>query len=277
MTARGATTGLCGEGADSLFGVPTATHVQYARVLKRLLPLRVLRGVLGRLAAAAGWEHLRDCAGLADRLGDFTDLRHPVNQVAVFTDWEAVHACFGARAVAGAAAYRRAMLADYRVAADPLEALHAAGYLGEGMETAALWATLFNRAGADLLCPFMDSRLLRLVLSLPPRQRYPFRQPKGLLKAGLARRGLRELAHRPKRGFGQPVFAWLTPGGPLRPLVERIAAYPFVDRTTLARVKARPTWFLYSLLCYDLWHKLFIDGSLPRMRERRYQHEALSR
>jgi asparagine synthase (glutamine-hydrolysing) len=271
MAARGATTGLCGEGADSLFGVSSATRVQYAQVFKRLLPLRGLRGAVGRLASAVGWQRLHDCAWLADRLGDFDDLRHPVNQVAVFTDWEAVHACFGAGKVAAAAAYRRAMLTDYRVAADPLESLHAAGYLGEGMETAAMWATLFNREGADLLCPFMDSRLLRLVLSLPPRRRYPFRQPKGLLKAGLARHGLRELAYRPKRGFGQPVFEWLAPGGQLRPLVERLAAYPFVDGTTLARVKARPTWFLYSLLCYDLWHKLFIDGSIPRRPRRRHE------
>jgi asparagine synthetase B (glutamine-hydrolysing) len=271
MAARGATTGLCGEGADSLFGVSSATQIQYAQILKRLLPLRGLRGALGHLASAVGWKRLRDCAWLANRLGDFNDLRHPVNQVAVFTDWEAVHACFGARTVAAAAAYRRAMLTDYRVAADPLESLHAAGYLGEGMETAAMWATLFNREGADLLCPFMDSRLLRLVLSLEPRRRYPFRQPKGLLKAGLARHGLRALAYRPKRGFGQPVFEWLAPGGQLRPLVERMAAYPFVDGATLARVKARPTWFLYSLLCYDLWHKLFIDGSLPRGPRRRQE------
>jgi hypothetical protein len=27
---------------------------------------------------------------------------------------------------------------------------------------------------------------------------------------------------------------------------------------------ARPNWFLYSLLCYDLWHKLFIERSLAR-------------
>jgi hypothetical protein len=25
-----------------------------------------------------------------------------------------------------------------------------------------------------------------------------------------------------------------------------------------------PGWFLSSLLCYDLWHRLFIERSLPR-------------
>ena len=49
----------------------------------------------------------------------------------------------------------------------------------------------------------------------------------------------------------------------LRPLVERIGAHDFLRRAVLARAKARPNWFLYSLLCYDLWHKLFIERSLP--------------
>jgi asparagine synthase (glutamine-hydrolysing) len=144
------------------------------------------------------------------------------------------------------------------------------------METAALWTALFNREGADLRCPFLDSRLLRVAVSLETRRRYPFRQPKGVLKRALARHAPRELAYRRKRGFGQPIFAWLAPGGQLRPYVEAIGDYPFVDRPSLERAKARPNWFLYSLLCYDVWHKLFIDRSLPRGPRPRREHEALT-
>ncbi len=268
MSAHGVTTGLCGEGADNLFGVASATHVQYARILQRLLPAAALRGVLARLASLVGWGGLRECAALANRLGNWSDLQHPVNQVSAFTDWDAVHACFGARTVASAAAYRRRLLTEYRVASDPLEAMHAMGYLADAMDTAAMWTTVFNREGGDLLCPFMDSRLMRLMFSLEMRRRYPFREPKGLLKRALARVAPREFAYRPKRGFGQPIFDWLAPGGQLHSWVEAIAAYPFVDRATLTRVKARPTWFLYSLLCYDLWHKLFIERSIPHKRRR---------
>jgi asparagine synthetase B (glutamine-hydrolysing) len=182
----------------------------------------------------------------------------------VFADWPAVEACFGSAAVAEAAAGRRALVEQHAVPEDPLDQLHATGFLGEAIDSAALWTTLFNRAGGDLLCPFLDSRLLRLALHLPRAVRYRFRRPKDLLKRALARQAPSELAWRPKLGFGQPVFEWLAPGGLLRPLVEQIALYDFVDRRTLARCLARPTWFLYSLLCYDLWHKLFIDRSLPR-------------
>jgi hypothetical protein len=132
------------------------------------------------------------------------------------------------------------------------------------MDSASLWTTLFNRAGADLMCPFLDSRVLRLALNLAPEVRFRFRRPKDLLKQALARLAPAELAQRSKLGFGQPIFEWLAPGGLLRPLVDRIAPYDFVDAASLTRTRARPTWFLYSLLCYDLWHKLFIDRSLPR-------------
>jgi asparagine synthase (glutamine-hydrolysing) len=263
MVQRGVTTGLCGEGADNLFGVSLANRIQYARILRRLLPLGPLRRGLARLAAAVGWRRLHEYTWLADHLDAWADLRHPVNRVSAFTDWEAVHTCFGA-GVGKAAAGRRALLASLRVAAEPLEGLHATGYFADAMDTAGLWTTLFNCHGGDLLCPFMDSRLLRLMFSLEPRQRYPFRRPKGLIKRGLARHAPRELVARPKLGFGQPVFEWLAPGGQLRRWVESIDDYSFVDAATLARVKERPTWFLYSLLCYDLWYKLFIDRSLPR-------------
>ena len=264
MLARGATTGLCGEGADSLFGLGLANQLHNAGVVRALVPSSLLRRAGAALCRALRRPLLGATFRLADRLDDLAWREHPVNQVAAFADWQAAEACFGAAAVAGAAAGRRALLDRYAVPDDPMERLHAAGFLGEAMDSASMWTTLFNRAGGDLLCPFLDSRMLRLALNLPAVVRFRFRRPKDLLKRALARQAPAELAHRGKLGFGQPIFEWLAPGGQLRPLVDRIAPYDFVDGPTLARVRARPSWFLYSLLCYDLWHKLFIDRSLPR-------------
>jgi asparagine synthase (glutamine-hydrolysing) len=109
--------------------------------------------------------------------------------------------------------------------------------------------------------------MLRFALNLPPAVRYPFRRPKELLKRALERVAPREVARRRKLGFGQPIFEWLAPGGQLRPLVERIGAYDFIRPEELERAKAQPSWFLYSLLCYDLWHKMFIDGAPPPERD----------
>ena len=263
MLAQGFGTALCGEGADSLFGIGAADLIRTARVLRMLVP-GPLRGWGKRLAATAGRRCLAEAFGLADHVYDLGSPTHPINRAAVFTDWPAVQACFGNGAVSAALAYRRELLAQYRVPADALQQVHAIGYLGEAMDTASLWTTLFNGAGADLLCPYLDSRLLRLAVNIEPRYRFPYRRPKDLLKRGLARHAGHELAYRCKLGFGQPIFEWLAPGGQLRPWVERIGTYDFVERSARITALARPNWFLYSLLCYDLWHKFFIERSLSR-------------
>lgn len=264
MVDGGFSAGLCGEGADSLFGLGLANLLHHAAVARTVVPSTTLRRLGSGIARRLGLQTLSATLKLADCINDFSNLQHPVNRVATFADWEVTAACFGEGAVAAAAAQRRALVETYEVGSSALDQLHAAGFLGEAMESASLWTTLFNAAGADLLCPFLDSRILRLALNLPASVRYRFRQPKSLLKRALAREAPARLVHRKKLGFGQPVFEWLAPHGQLRPLVERIAAYDFVDRPALERSMARPNWFLYSLLCYDLWHKLHIERTLPR-------------
>jgi len=264
MTAHGFTGGLCGEGADSLFGTPGADRLREARWIRRLLPFGPLRRVGGRLARLLGRSTLPDAFQQADVVHDVTNPAHLMNQAAVFADWSAVERCFGAAGIAEALASRRALLDPLVVGGQEVERLHAVTYIGEGADSASLWTGLFNAAGADLCCPFLDSRLLRVALTLEPYQRFPYRTPKGLLKRALARHVPPALAYRSKLGFGQPVFEWLAPGGQLRRWAESIGHYPFVPAEVRQSALARPGWFLYSLLCYDLWYKLFIERSLPR-------------
>jgi asparagine synthase (glutamine-hydrolysing) len=255
MVEQGVPAGVCGEGADSLFGLGLANHIHNAGLLRRLLPLSGLRCLGSRLRA----ERLAYTCRLASFLDDTTQLEHPVNTVASFTEPSLVEACFGKGGLEAGAAARRALLDRFAVPQNPMDRLHAMGFLGEAMDSAGLWTTLFNRAGGDLLCPFLDSRLLRFALSLPAALRYPFRRPKDLLKRALARHVPEAMARRVKLGFGQPIFEWLGPGGQLRPLVEDLGQHDFVDRAVLDRARQRPGWFLYSLLCYDLWYKRFIE------------------
>jgi asparagine synthase (glutamine-hydrolysing) len=261
MKARGVPAGLCGEGADSLFGLGLANQIHNAAVARRLAPLRPLRRAAAAVAGLLGLGRVATTFRLADNLDVLTHPEHPVNRAAVFADLDAVKACFGRAALAEAAAARRALLDRFAVPDDPMQRLHAIGFLNEAMDSASLWATLFHDAGADLLCPFLDSRMLRFALNLPPALRFPFRRPKDLLKRALARAMPPDMAHRPKLGFGQPVFEWLGPDGCLRPLVDALDDHPFVDAATLERSRRQPNWFLYSLLCYDLWHRRFIDGA----------------
>lgn len=265
MHRRGHVVGLCGEGADSLFGTGWADVLQRARHLRQLLPIAPLRRSLSVLAGKLGRPYLASTLGVADCLHDLGHRKHPVNQIGAFADWDAVSACFGGRAVAEATAYRRTLLAQQRIPDIAEEQVHACGFLGEAMDSAALWTTLFNRWQGDLCCPFLDSRVIGLALSIAPEHRFPAGQPKDLLKRALCRHMPHDLVYRGKLGFGQPIFEWLAPGGQLRAHAEAIDDYPFVEHGALATALARPNWFLYSLLCYDIWHKLFIRQSLPRV------------
>jgi asparagine synthase (glutamine-hydrolysing) len=263
MKARGVPAGLCGEGADSLFGLGLASQLHNAGLLQALVPGQWTRRTAARLAALLRWSRLSAAFRLAADFHDMADLEHPVNRVAAFTHTPAVDACFGRAAVEDAAFYRRDLLDVYEVEHEPMQRLHAAGFLGEAMDSASLWATLFNAAGLELLCPFLDSRMVRLAMNLTPNVRFRFRRPKDLLKRSLARSVPPSLVRRPKLGFGQPIFEWLAPGGQLRLLAESAGRHDFVDRVAFAEALSRPNWFLYSLVCYDVWHRLFIERSLP--------------
>lgn len=264
MKADGVTAGLCGEGADSLFGLGMAEQIHNADLMRRYLPGRSLRSLAAGVASFVGRDRVAAACRLADCLDDFADLRHPVNHVATFTDWAAVESCFGASSVTAAATDRRRLLDLFEVPYQPQERLHAAGFLGEAMDSAGLWATLFQRAGVDLLCPFLDSRVIRLGLNLAPEVRFRFRRPKDVLKRALARHVGDELAMRSKLGFGQPIFEWLSHGGQLAPMLDSLSEHDFVDGATLRRSREKPNWWLYSLLVYDAWQRLFIDGTLAR-------------
>jgi len=264
MVAGGVTAALSGEAADSLFGLATANKLQNAALLRTLCPTSFLRRGGAALSGLLGWERLRGYFYLADRLYDMEWLAHPVNQVTVWADWPSVEACFGRDAVEGIAARRRELLDEYRIPETPLLRSHAAAFLSSSTNAASLTVNLFAREGAILFCPFLDSRVLRVVMSLAPRQRFRFRRPKSLLKRSLARHGHADLAYRQKLSFGQPIFEWLAPSGQLGTLVGQIDHYDFLDARTVAAAKAKPNWFLFSLLCYDLWHKMYIARTLPR-------------
>ncbi len=264
MAAHGTPAALFGEGADSLFGLTTATSLQSAGLIRRLFPSHLLRRAGARVAGWLGKKRVRGYFNLAEYLHDYTCLEHPVNRVAVYADWPAVENCFGKEAVVEVAASRRALLDDYRVPDSPLERSHFAGVFGSSINIAALVTTLFARSGVRTFTPFYDSRMLRLVVNLSPRQRFRFRNPKSLPKKSLSRHGFAELAHRDKLSFGQPIFEWLGRGGQLEPLVNDIDRYPFLDDAMLEPMRAEPTWFLYNLLCYDLWHKMFVQRSRVR-------------
>ena len=200
MRAGGAAAGLCGEGADSLFGLDIAGTYQLARMIRTLIPFPGLRRVGAVLATWAGRDYLPECFRLADWLADPTLGEHPVNRAASFADWDLAESCFGKPALSAATAYRRRLLDQYEIGDDPLDRIHAAGFLGEAMDSASLWTTLFNTEACQVRARFW-------ILASSP---WPSTSiagigmrsgvPKTLLKQALSRHVPREMAYRPKFG-----------------------------------------------------------------------------
>jgi len=259
MAQRGINTGLNGEGADSLFGTPKTDVIRRAQKIRTTVPVSPIRNLLGSLLGAAGKEYWQQAFQLSNFLDDNSNEAHPVNLGAVWTNRDAVNACFGETASREALAFRRKLLDQFRVQDCPLNQSHAQTLLAEGIDAATLWTSIFHQEGVDMICPFLDSRAIRFALSLPNEVRFHYRDPKRILKQNLLQYMPRELVYRKKLGFGQPIFKWMQPGGQLRSEIDQldIGRHPYLTTDVLDEERERPSWFLFSLLCYDVWLREF--------------------
>lgn len=268
MAARGHTAALCGIGGDSLFGLDQALPLHFADRAASLVPGRWPRRALAALAEILGNKQIGAALRLAANPRERENRSHPISQLDVFTDWDAVHACFGASGVMQALEARFETLDRLEVGMNPLERLHSASLFGDVTETMSSWSGIFQSAGLELFAPYLDARMLRLAIQAPLGVRYPSVSSGRLVRKALAGEAPAALLNRPRVSLAPPILEWLAPGGQLRPRVDAIARHEFLDDDVLAKVKERPGWFLYSLLCYDLWHKLFIERSLLRKTAR---------
>ena len=182
MAEKGMQTGLNGEGADCLFGTPMTDIINRARRIRSVIPTNFLRGSLGKMAGSAGKRYWQQAFELAKSLNELGHRSHPVNLGSLWTNLASVDACFGREATDAAFAQRRELLTQYEVNSDPLNLYHEQTMLGEVADSATLWTGVFHEQGVDLICPFLDSRLIRFVLSLPRHLRFQNRQPKKILK-----------------------------------------------------------------------------------------------
>jgi len=254
----GISSAICGEGADSLFGTQLSVDMARSLRLARLIRGSGARSVLSWIADISKHPTFARILRLVDCAADPSDEKHPYNTAGAFTDWPAVFGSLPRSLITEAFNYRQEYVRTIADSSDTVEFAHNIALILEGLPTATLWTTLMGLNGVEMYCPYLDSRMLRVALSVPRDLRFNGDEAKVLVKSGLERHLPQELVRRPKLGFGQPIFEWLSPDGELREEVDAIVDLPFVSKKNIEEMKERPTWVLYTGLCFHLWRKEFL-------------------
>ncbi|MBI4062690.1 MAG: asparagine synthase (glutamine-hydrolyzing) [Elusimicrobia bacterium] len=110
--------------------------------------------------------------------------------------------------------------------------------------------------------PFLDHRLIELVLSLPPETRITGHRPKGLLKEALREILPPEIIARPKQGFAVPIEKWFWGhlGRLTRETLERLLRETdYFDETAVKEFAERKNAQSWQLLNFALWHQHWIE------------------
>ena len=257
MREHGIDGGITGEGADGLFGSSLQDMISAAKLWQKRLPLRFLRRLAAYCGRKLGKEYTPQLIEIANVIDQVRNPLHPVNQMVTYTDNKTLGKCFRPEVIQEAIDYKQEMLYQLNVPHDPLnlQLSLASGYVWDATVMAAYWSQLFAENGLTMCSPFMDSRMIRAALNIDLETHFVPGQPKQVLKKALLRHVQADVVDRPKRGFGQPIFEWLSPGGTLRERAEAIRTFDWFDETTKQELLAKPNWCLWTMLCFDIWHE----------------------
>ena len=128
-------------------------------------------------------------------------------------------------------------------------------------------------ASVEERVPFVDHEMVVFALNLPSRYRLRGLTQKYLLKKLGMKYLPKQIAKRPKAGFGAPLRAWMHRD--LGPMVDDLLSEESVRSRGYFRYKTIRKMIddnrngrqdyghrLWGLLTIELWHRIFIDGSI---------------
>jgi asparagine synthase (glutamine-hydrolysing) len=126
--------------------------------------------------------------------------------------------------------------------------------------------------GVEVRVPFLDPELMAFVASLPLRYKQRGRTGKYVLRKAMEPILPRQAIYRAKTGFGAPLRHWLH--GALRPVVDDVLSARSLEQRGLfdargvqrlvdmdQRREEDATYTIFSLICVELWCRMFLDRS----------------
>jgi asparagine synthase (glutamine-hydrolysing) len=127
----------------------------------------------------------------------------------------------------------------------------------------------------EVRVPFLDPDLLAFSWSLPPDMKHRYGQGKWIFKKAMEPILPKRVIYRAKTGFGAPLRRWLHHG--LSAVVgehlsdDSIRARGLFDAAGVRRLiamdkagKVDGAYTIFSLLCIEIWCRLFLDGRWRR-------------
>lgn len=128
--------------------------------------------------------------------------------------------------------------------------------------------------GVEVRVPLLDPDLVALAASLPPHLKQHGAQGKWIFKKAMEPLLPREIIWRPKSGFGSPLRRWLHHD--LADVVKdtlsprSLSARGLFDATGVSSLLSRDrrghidaAYPIFSMVCMELWCRLFLDGKAP--------------
>ena len=244
------TVALSGDGGDEVFGGYTR-HVLAASGIGRLLGLpRIVKAPIAAglwIVPPAAWDALAGLLPARRRPGRAGEQAQKAARALAARDVDELYAFLvsitgGAESlVPDQYAVRMVAPPGSELALSPAERMMFAdtvGYLPDDVLAKVDRASMQH--SLEVRVPLLDHRVVEAAWELPLEVRIAAGRSKVVLRRLLARRLPAALFERPKRGFAQPVGAWLR--GPLRPWAEdllassALAAHGLVDVATVRRL-----------------------------------------
>jgi asparagine synthase (glutamine-hydrolysing) len=122
--------------------------------------------------------------------------------------------------------------------------------------------------------PFLDNELVELALRIPVHLQYDASSGKRILREAMKGLLPDDVLARPKQGFSPPDQSWYR--GPTMEYIKSVLLAPrttsrgyfrapWVERTLAEHSAGRANHrlLIWSLLCFEWWNRLFIDGEQP--------------
>ncbi|MDH5414156.1 MAG: asparagine synthase (glutamine-hydrolyzing) [Flavobacteriaceae bacterium] len=129
-------------------------------------------------------------------------------------------------------------------------------------------------SGVEIRVPFLDKKLVEFASSLPADYKQRGKVGKWILKKAMENVLPKEIIYRPKTGFAAPLRGWIH--NDLKDLVDEVLSPVSIKNRNIfnysgienlrkldAENKIDASYTIFSMVCIELWCRIFIDQPFP--------------